>query len=168
MIKLLESYKRFVRGHASAVGSLELVLPWLTWLLPDRFASSEMPAEVINSISGILSIVHDGALEPDSPQGASLYLALLQQVRIALDARRRTRRRIPDLVEQSGQIFAHLCILSTISWRVQLEVLIEMASVRLEHAGVLRSKYSVLVALEGVKCGPSPLRKGHDARTFLR
>jgi Peroxisomal membrane protein (Pex16) len=82
-MRLVDSYRRFVRGHAGAVGSVELLVPWLTWLLPDRFAASELPAELVNSISGILSIIHDGLMEAESRPGAVLFLALLQQVRPA-------------------------------------------------------------------------------------
>jgi hypothetical protein len=42
---------------------------------------------------------------------------------------------------------------------VQIEVLIEMAAMRLQLAGMLQSKYTVLACLEGIKCASAPLRR---------
>lgn len=98
-MRFADSYRRFVRGHAGAVGAVELLLPWATWLLPDRFASSELPAEIVNSACGVLSVAHDGVLEPDSAGAASIALAFVQQVR----ARARDRGPGRGATRQVGQ-----------------------------------------------------------------
>lgn len=49
---------------------------------------------------------------------------------------------------------------------MQFEVLVEMGALRLESTGQLRSKYTVLLVLEAVKCvhNNSKYMLGHDVQ----
>ena len=55
---LLERYEGWVRSNAAAVVAAEGALSSLTWLVPDRFADSELTLEALNSVLGLLSMYH--------------------------------------------------------------------------------------------------------------
>ena len=88
---LLERYERWVRSNAAAVVAAEGALSSLTWLVPDRFADSELTLEALNSVLGLLSMYHGRILGgPDSTDGGAphppglpwpLWLGALHQVR---------------------------------------------------------------------------------------
>lgn len=89
---LLERYERWVRSNAAAVVAAEGALSSLTWLVPDRFADSELTLEALNSVLGLLSMYHGRILGgPDSSDGGAphppglpwpLWLGALHQVRL--------------------------------------------------------------------------------------
>ena len=69
---LLERYERWVRSNAAAVVAAEGALSSLTWLVPDRFADSELTLEALNSVLGLLSMYHGRILGgPDSSEGGA-------------------------------------------------------------------------------------------------
>ena len=83
---MLEHYKAFVRQNANLINAIEGGLSSLTWLLPDRFSDSELRLEAINSVLGLLSLVHESILE-EEPQALgkqqkplSFWLGVLKQV----------------------------------------------------------------------------------------
>ncbi len=83
---MLEHYKAFVRQNANLINAIEGGLSSLTWLLPDRFSDSELRLEAINSVLGLLSLVHESILE-EEPQAMgkqqkplSFWLGVLKQV----------------------------------------------------------------------------------------
>ena len=83
---MLEHYKAFVRQNANLINAVEGGLSSLTWLLPDRFSNSELRLEAINSVLGLLSLVHESILdeEPQAMGGQqrplSFWLGVLKQV----------------------------------------------------------------------------------------
>ena len=62
---MLGHYKAFVRQNANLINAIEGGLSSLTWLLPDRFSDSELRLEAINSVLGLLSLVHESILEEE-------------------------------------------------------------------------------------------------------
>ena len=88
---LLERYAGWVRSIAAAVVAAEGALSSLTWLVPDRFADSELTLEALNSVLGLLSLYHGRILGgPDSSEGGAphppglpgpLWLGAVHQVR---------------------------------------------------------------------------------------
>ena len=83
---MLEHYKAFVRQNANLINAIEGGLSSLTWLLPDRFSNSELRLEAINSVLGLLSLVHESILEEEPPAMSkqqtplSFWLGVLKQV----------------------------------------------------------------------------------------
>ena len=83
---LLDGYKGFVRQNANVVAAVEGGLSNLTWLLPDRFADSELLLEAVNAALGVLGLCHERiqATGPGKPEQAPLpwpfWLGLLRQV----------------------------------------------------------------------------------------
>ena len=97
VMSLLERYGTWVRANGHAVTAVDGALSSLTWLLPDRFSSSELNLEALNALLGLVSLYHESILTTP-PVGrhqaasVSLWLGALQQVISAwllLEARRR-------------------------------------------------------------------------------
>ncbi|KAK9812655.1 hypothetical protein WJX72_001406 [[Myrmecia] bisecta] len=89
---LLERYKEFVRSNANLLSALEGALSSLTYLLPDRFAESELTLEALNSFLGLIGMYHESILS--TPSAASglpapipwpLWLGALQQVEVLVE-----------------------------------------------------------------------------------
>ncbi|XVE73953.1 hypothetical protein DITRI_Ditri11bG0159600 [Diplodiscus trichospermus] len=74
----MEAYKTWVRRNKDYVHSLESLANGLTWLLPERFSTSEIGPEAVTAILGILTAInehiidtapdgrHIGSVEPSS------------------------------------------------------------------------------------------------------
>ncbi|XP_076948699.1 peroxisome biogenesis protein 16-like isoform X1 [Bidens hawaiensis] len=90
----MEAYKRWVRRNKEYVHSLESLANGLTWLLPERFAESEIIPEAVTSILGIVTSVNEHIIETTPtnpaqmhtrpPEGSffpySLFLTLMKDV----------------------------------------------------------------------------------------
>ncbi|KAM0015816.1 putative peroxisome membrane protein, Pex16 [Helianthus debilis subsp. tardiflorus] len=59
----MEAYKRWVRRNKEYLHSIESLANGLTWLLPERFAESEIIPEAVTSILGILTTVNGHIIE---------------------------------------------------------------------------------------------------------
>ncbi|KAM7260877.1 hypothetical protein ACFE04_026352 [Oxalis oulophora] len=59
----METYKRWVRRNKDYVHSLESLANGLTWLLPERFSSSEIGPEAVTSLFGIMTAINDHIIE---------------------------------------------------------------------------------------------------------
>lgn len=77
----LDRYKAFLTKHQAGVQAAEGLLSNVTWLLPERFTTSEIPAELINSLSGLWSIINEHLLLRGArPSPAQLLLQCIHQV----------------------------------------------------------------------------------------
>ena len=79
--QLVSGYTHLLRSHTTAVSSIEALVAGITWLVPERFSGSEVPAELANSASGLLSVLNEHLLAPDGCPPEQLLLASIQQVR---------------------------------------------------------------------------------------
>lgn len=59
----METYKRWVRRNKDYVHSLESLANGLTWLLPERFSSSEIGPEAVTAVLGIITAVNEHIIE---------------------------------------------------------------------------------------------------------
>ncbi|GMH22496.1 hypothetical protein Nepgr_024339 [Nepenthes gracilis] len=59
----MEAYKNWVRRNKDHVHSLESLANGLTWLLPERFSSSEIGPEAVTSILGILTAINQHIID---------------------------------------------------------------------------------------------------------
>ena len=84
MSSLVSAYCNFVRQHAGAVRAAEALLHNVTWLLPDRFSTSEVPLEIVNSVVGLLGVIHEHILQRRASGNGipwPLLVSCIQQVR---------------------------------------------------------------------------------------
>ncbi|KAJ3065510.1 Peroxisomal membrane protein pex16 [Podochytrium sp. JEL0797] len=58
----MDSYADFVLRHASAIGSIESLAETATYVLPGRFAHSEIVAEGLHALVSVLGAFHDSVL----------------------------------------------------------------------------------------------------------
>ena len=86
-MNFVQQYKHFVRTNMNLIGAIEGGLSSLTWLLPDRFADSELRLEALNSFLGLLALYHESILqEPPNfrdqkhPVPWPFWLGAIQQV----------------------------------------------------------------------------------------
>lgn len=87
----IQQHKHWVRTNSNLIGAVEGALSCVTWLLPDRFSSSELTVEALNSLLGLLALYHESILQEPSNAGDqqqpvpwSLWLGAIQQVKTAL------------------------------------------------------------------------------------
>ncbi|XVF79956.1 hypothetical protein PTKIN_Ptkin15bG0031900 [Pterospermum kingtungense] len=86
----MEAYKTWVRRNRDYVHSLESLANGLTWLLPERFSTSEIGPEAVTAFLGILTAVnehiidtapnerHTGSADPSSfPYGLMIVILAL-------------------------------------------------------------------------------------------
>eukprot|EP00891_Asterochloris_glomerata_P000315 jgi/Astpho2/315/Aster-02199 len=106
---MLEHYKAFVRQNANLINAIEGGLSSLTWLLPDRFSDSELRLEAINSVLGLLSLVHESILE-EEPQAVEV---LVEIGAINLEGKTGLTRYQPLAVLEAAKAALRLKILST-------------------------------------------------------
>ncbi|CAM8923855.1 hypothetical protein QQ045_022069 [Rhodiola kirilowii] len=59
----MEAYKRWVRRNKDYVHSLESLANGMTWLLPERFSSSEIGPEAVTAFCGIITAVNEHIIE---------------------------------------------------------------------------------------------------------
>lgn len=59
----MEVYKKWVRRNKEYVHSLESLANGLTWLLPERFSSSEIGPEAVTAILGIITAINEHIIE---------------------------------------------------------------------------------------------------------
>ncbi|KAK4738704.1 hypothetical protein R3W88_002401 [Solanum pinnatisectum] len=59
----MEAYKRWVRRNRDYVRQLSSLASGMTWLLPERFAASEIGPEAVSSILGMFTTVNDHIIE---------------------------------------------------------------------------------------------------------
>ncbi|KAJ2661929.1 hypothetical protein IWW48_002160 [Coemansia sp. RSA 1200] len=59
---MLQKYARFVVNNAAQVNSIENGLRMLTYILPGRFADSELASEAIYTLLSFVGVYHDGLL----------------------------------------------------------------------------------------------------------
>ncbi|KAJ8900307.1 hypothetical protein K2173_024947 [Erythroxylum novogranatense] len=59
----MEAYKRWVRINKDYVHSLESLANGLTWLLPERFSSSEIGPEAVTAILGIITAINEHIID---------------------------------------------------------------------------------------------------------
>ncbi|XP_050204192.1 peroxisome biogenesis protein 16 [Mercurialis annua] len=64
----MEGYKRWVRTNKDYVHSLESLANGLTWLLPERFSSSEIGPEAVTAILGIITAINEHIIDTTSVQ----------------------------------------------------------------------------------------------------
>lgn len=60
---LMEAYKDWVRRNKDYVYSLESLASGMTWLLPERFSSSEIVPEAVSSVLGIITAVNQHIID---------------------------------------------------------------------------------------------------------
>ncbi|KAM6584914.1 hypothetical protein CsatB_011916 [Cannabis sativa] len=63
----MEAYKRWVRENKEYVQSLESLANGLTWLLPERFSTSEIGPEAVTAIFGIITAINEHIIETAPP-----------------------------------------------------------------------------------------------------
>ncbi|PON41227.1 Peroxisome membrane protein, Pex [Parasponia andersonii] len=63
----MEAYKRWVRENKEYVQSLESLANGLTWLLPERFSTSEIGPEAVTSVFGIITAINEHIIETAPP-----------------------------------------------------------------------------------------------------
>ena len=91
-MRLLQKYRDLVRNNAELFSASEWALSNLTWLLPDRFADSELSVEGFHALLGLLSLYHESIVSsppvpvPKSQQPVPwiFWLGAIQQVLIPL------------------------------------------------------------------------------------
>ncbi|XWS32256.1 hypothetical protein CRYUN_Cryun23aG0144500 [Craigia yunnanensis] len=59
----MEAYKTWVRRNKDYVHSLESLANGLTWLLPERFSTSEIGPEAVTAILGILTAINEHVID---------------------------------------------------------------------------------------------------------
>ncbi|KAJ8573257.1 hypothetical protein K7X08_009768 [Anisodus acutangulus] len=59
----MEAYKRWVRRNRDYVRQLSSIASGMTWLLPERFATSEIGPEAVSSILGMVTTVNEHIIE---------------------------------------------------------------------------------------------------------
>ncbi|XWS45996.1 hypothetical protein CRYUN_Cryun14cG0027000 [Craigia yunnanensis] len=59
----MEAYKTWVRRNKDYVHSLESLANGLTWLLPERFSTSEIGPEAVTAILGILTAINEHIID---------------------------------------------------------------------------------------------------------
>ncbi|GAV77588.1 Pex16 domain-containing protein [Cephalotus follicularis] len=59
----MDAYKKWVRRNKDYVHSLESFANGLTWLLPDRFSSSEIGPEAVTAVLGIVTAINEHIIE---------------------------------------------------------------------------------------------------------
>ncbi|XVF73306.1 hypothetical protein PTKIN_Ptkin12aG0190900 [Pterospermum kingtungense] len=59
----MEAYKTWVRRNRDYVHSLESIANGLTWLLPERFSTSEIGPEAVTAILGILTAINEHIID---------------------------------------------------------------------------------------------------------
>ncbi|XP_030541001.1 peroxisome biogenesis protein 16 isoform X1 [Rhodamnia argentea] len=59
----MEAYKRWVRRNKEYVHSLESLANGLTWLLPERFSSSEIGPEAVTAILGVITAINEHIID---------------------------------------------------------------------------------------------------------
>ncbi|XP_031377079.1 peroxisome biogenesis protein 16 [Punica granatum] len=59
----MEAYKRWVRRNKDYVHSLESLANGLTWCLPERFSASELGAEAVTAILGVITAINEHIIE---------------------------------------------------------------------------------------------------------
>lgn len=79
-MQAVSAYTRWLQDHKTAVYGLEALVSNVTWLIPERFSASEIPAETLNSLSGLFSLVNEHLLGDLAAQPLQLLLACVQQV----------------------------------------------------------------------------------------
>ncbi|KAJ4727045.1 Peroxisomal membrane protein PEX16 [Melia azedarach] len=71
----MEAYKRWVRTNRDYVHSLESLANGLTWLLPERFSSSEIGPEAVTTFLGIITAINEYIIETTPIQKGSVSTA---------------------------------------------------------------------------------------------
>ncbi|KAG9443757.1 hypothetical protein H6P81_015097 [Aristolochia fimbriata] len=62
-ISAMEAYKQWVRKNRAYVHSLESLANGMTWLLPERFAASEIGPEAVTTILGIITAINQHIID---------------------------------------------------------------------------------------------------------
>lgn len=92
MAGLLQRYKAWAAAHSDLLFAIENGLSCVTWVLPDRFAESELSLELVHTALNLLATFHDSiarqsaagqaeALGPD----LALLLGALEQVTVLVE-----------------------------------------------------------------------------------
>ncbi|KAG4138716.1 hypothetical protein ERO13_D07G150500v2 [Gossypium hirsutum] len=63
MCESMEAYKTWVRRNKDYVHSLESLANGLTWLLPERFSTSEIGPEAVTAILGIVTAINEHIID---------------------------------------------------------------------------------------------------------
>ncbi|KAF8032685.1 hypothetical protein BT93_D1569 [Corymbia citriodora subsp. variegata] len=64
----MEAYKLWVRRNKEYVHSLESLANGLTWLLPERFSSSEIGPEAVTAILGVITAINEHIIDTTPSQ----------------------------------------------------------------------------------------------------
>jgi peroxin-16 len=80
MHTVVEAYSKWLHANKAAVYGVESVVSNITWFLPERFSTSELPAELANSISGLFSVLNEHLLSDAGPTPLQLLLSCVHQV----------------------------------------------------------------------------------------
>eukprot|EP00898_Chlorokybus_atmophyticus_P008827 jgi/Chlat1/8946/Chrsp94S08252 len=67
----MEAYKQWIRRNYAWVSQLESALQGVTWLLPDRFAGSEVTLELVSTLVGMFGVVNDTIMNESASQQES-------------------------------------------------------------------------------------------------
>ncbi|KAL5564305.1 hypothetical protein UlMin_027469 [Ulmus minor] len=59
----MEAYKKWVREHKGYVHSMESLAKGLTWILPQRFFSSEIGPEAVNAFLGLITAINEDIID---------------------------------------------------------------------------------------------------------
>ncbi|EFJ14461.1 hypothetical protein SELMODRAFT_229029 [Selaginella moellendorffii] len=121
----MEAYKAWVRGNRQWLASIESIATTMTWLLPERFASSELAPEALSTAIGLVTVMNQYIVESASPKNLPPFM------RSGADDRDKS---IP------WPIF--------ISIVKELEVLVELTA---EHYRGPNGKWSTLAVVEAIK-----------------
>jgi hypothetical protein len=117
----MNMYRRFLLQHSQIVTALEALIPSITWCLPERFSTSEIPAEVLNTISGLISVFNEHVLCEFKPSTPHLLLTCIHQVEVLLEI-------TANNLEQHGTLrskYSLLLILEAIKAAIQGKLLHE-------------------------------------------
>ncbi|CAI7929767.1 unnamed protein product, partial [Closterium sp. NIES-54] len=70
-VAVFDAYKDWVRRNRQWLSSAESMANTLTWLLPDRFAESELAPEALSTLIGVISVINDHIIETAPTEASS-------------------------------------------------------------------------------------------------
>eukprot|EP00252_Welwitschia_mirabilis_P018594 TRINITY_DN4128_c0_g1_i1.p1 TRINITY_DN4128_c0_g1~~TRINITY_DN4128_c0_g1_i1.p1 ORF type:complete len:377 (-),score=38.97 TRINITY_DN4128_c0_g1_i1:141-1271(-) len=126
----MEAYKQWVRANRQFVSSIENLAQAMTWFLPERFSASEIGAEAVSSLVGLISLINQHITE-----GFSSHSGIPGHVTQYLENSK---------VNEDSEFSWSLCIAAV----KEIEVLIEVAA---EHFLGKDEKWSFVAATEAIK-----------------
>ncbi|KAJ2400763.1 hypothetical protein GGI23_001834 [Coemansia sp. RSA 2559] len=120
---MLQKYAQFVVDNAAQVNSIENGLRMLTYVLPGRFADSELASEAIYTLLSFIGVYHDGVLSRAAQAGM-----LSDRDDKAVEIEATAFSRYQGLLAAQSTVYRHAAVL--LSGMQFSEKLIEMAVVK--------------------------------------